>query len=41
MGVAFLASGLIRLTTLGTTDLDTFVGVVFLVAGLVMRVARK
>jgi hypothetical protein len=41
LGVAFLASGVIRLAVRGTFDPDLVVGGIFLVAGLVMRFTRK
>ena len=41
LGVAFLASGLIRLAMRGIFDPDLIVGGIFLVSGLVMRFVRK
>ncbi|MGD8627546.1 MAG: hypothetical protein PVH52_00560 [bacterium] len=41
LGIAFLASGLLRLAMRSTFDPDIIVGLVFLVSGLITRVAKK
>jgi hypothetical protein len=41
LGLAFLASGLIRLAMRGTLDPDIIVGAFFLLFGLIARLVRK